>query len=62
MVNKLSQECLIRFGSWNIGTFTGKSMEVVDIMSQRRINIMCLQETTWVGEKSKELDTTRFKL
>ena len=61
-VKKLAQESLIRFGSWNIGTLTGKSMEVVDTMIRRRINIICLQETKWVGAKAKELDTTGFKL
>ena len=31
-------------------------------MIRRRINIMCLQETKWVGTKAKELDTSGFKL
>ena len=52
----------LRFGTWNIGTLTGKSMEVVDTMTRRKINIMCLQETKWVGAKARELDTSGFKL
>ena len=31
-------------------------------MIRRRINIVCLQETKWVGAKAKELCTSRFKL
>ena len=41
-VKKLVHESRIRFGTWNIGTLTGKSMEVVDTMTRRRINFMCL--------------------
>lgn len=61
-VKKLAQKHRIRFATWNIGTLTGKSMEVVDTMVRRKINFMCLQETKWVGEKARELDTTGFKL
>ena len=42
---KANQRKRLRLGSWNIGTLTGKSMEVVDTMIRRKINIMCLQET-----------------
>jgi len=34
-VKKLVHENRIRFGTWNIGTLTGKSMEVVDTMIRR---------------------------
>ena len=61
-VKKLVHGNKIRLGTWNIGTLTGKAMEVVDTMIRRRINIMCLQETKWVGTKAKELDTSGFKL
>jgi len=61
-VKKLVHKNRIRFGTWNIGTLTGKSMEVVDTMIRRRINFMCLQETKWVEKKAKELDSSRFKL
>jgi len=61
-VKKLVHENMIRFETWNIGKLTGKSMEVVDKMTRRRINFMCLQETKWVGKKAKELDSSGFKL
>ncbi|KAM1766551.1 hypothetical protein ACFX12_044752 [Malus domestica] len=56
------QESKMRLGTWNIGTLTGKSMEVVEVMVRRRINIMCLQETKWVGRKAKDLENSGFKL
>ncbi|KAH1196522.1 Glutathione hydrolase 1 [Glycine max] len=61
-VKKLVHDSRIRFGTWNIGTLTGKSMEIVDVMVRRKINFMCLQETKWTGEKAKELDNSGFKL
>ncbi|KAL5146330.1 Craniofacial development protein 2 [Glycine soja] len=48
-VKKLVHDRRIRFGTWNIGTLTGKSMEIVDVMVRRKINFMCLQETKWTG-------------
>lgn len=50
------------FKKRKLGTLIGKSMEVVDIEIRRRINFMGLQETKWVGEKGKKLDSSRFKL
>jgi hypothetical protein len=37
-------------------------MEVVDTMERRKIQVFCLQETKWVGEKAKEIEKTGFKL
>ncbi|XP_067119279.1 uncharacterized protein [Centruroides vittatus] len=44
----------IRIGTLNIGTLNGKSRDLVDLM-QRRVNILCLQDTRWKGNKAKEL-------
>ncbi|XP_070002025.1 uncharacterized protein [Nicotiana sylvestris] len=35
----------LRIGSWNVGTLTGKSIELAKILQKRRFNIVCLQET-----------------
>ena len=59
-VKKLVQESRIRLATWNIGTLTGKSIELVDTMKRRRVNIACLQETKWKGKKAKDIDG--FKL
>ncbi|XP_019228557.1 PREDICTED: uncharacterized protein LOC109209697 [Nicotiana attenuata] len=50
----------LRLGSWNIGTLTGKSIELANILEKRKINIACIQETRWVGEKVRDVDM--FKL
>ncbi|KAL4183354.1 hypothetical protein AMTRI_Chr11g154740 [Amborella trichopoda] len=43
-VKKLVQDNRIRLATWNGGILTDK------------INIACLQETKWKGEKAKEID------
>ena len=45
----------MRVGTINIGTLNGKSREIADLMDRRRLDILCLQETRWKGEKSKDL-------
>jgi len=32
---------------WNIGSLTGKSIELVKSLHRRRIRIACVQETKW---------------
>ncbi|KAJ0970135.1 hypothetical protein J5N97_023012 [Dioscorea zingiberensis] len=61
-VKKLVHESRIRIGSWNIGSLTGKSMELVDTLKRRRIDIVCLQETRWIGNKAREIGNTGYKL
>lgn len=46
---------LVRIGTLNIGSMTGKSREIADLMARRRINILCVQETRWRGNKAKEI-------
>ncbi|KAG2629566.1 hypothetical protein PVAP13_3KG464903 [Panicum virgatum] len=49
-------------GSWNVGSLTGKLRELVDAAIRRRVNILCVQETKWKGQKAKEVEDTGFKL
>jgi hypothetical protein len=44
-----TKECRVCVGTWNIGSHTGKLREVVDIMIERRVNILYIQETKWKG-------------
>ena len=46
---------LVRVGSLNVGTLTGKTREIADFMSRRRIHVLCLQETRWKGSKAREI-------
>ncbi|XP_019235201.1 PREDICTED: craniofacial development protein 2-like [Nicotiana attenuata] len=41
----------LRIGSWNIGTLTGKSIELTKIPQKRKVNIACVHETRWIGSK-----------
>ena len=45
----------LRIASLKIGTMTGKSTELVDLMKTRKIDVMCLQETISGGDKVREL-------
>nr|XP_009802627.1 PREDICTED: uncharacterized protein LOC104248128 [Nicotiana sylvestris] len=46
----------LRIRSWNIGTLTGKSIELAKILQKRKVNIACVQETRWVGSKARNVD------
>ena len=61
-VRKLAEPTRIRLGSWNIGSLTGKLQELVNVAIRRRVNILCVQETKWKGQKAKEVEGTGFKL
>jgi exonuclease III len=52
----------LRVGTWNVGSLTGKLREIVDTMIRRHVNILCVQETKWKGQKAKEMEDTSFKL
>ncbi|KAG8226729.1 hypothetical protein J437_LFUL004379 [Ladona fulva] len=45
----------IRIGMLNVGMMNGKSREIVDLMSRRKVNKLYIQETRWKGNKAKEL-------
>jgi exonuclease III len=45
----------IRISSWNVGSLTGRSNELADVLHRRSISICCLQETRWKGAKSRDI-------
>jgi exonuclease III len=64
-VRKLAEPSRLRVGTWNVGSLMGKLREIVDTMItmiRRRVNILCVQETKWKGQKTKEVEDTGFKL
>jgi exonuclease III len=61
-VTKLAEPSRVRVGTWNVGSLTGKLREVIDTMIRRRVNILCIQETKWKGQKTKEVEDTGLKL
>ena len=46
---------LTRVGTLNIGMMTGKGRELADMMEQRNVDILCLQETKWKGSKARNI-------
>ena len=44
-----SSECpnILRVGSLNVGTLKGKGNEVVEMLSRKRLDFCCAQETRW---------------
>jgi exonuclease III len=57
-VRKLVEPTTIHVGSWNIGSLSGKLRELVNAVSRRRVNILCVQKTKWKGQKAKEVENT----
>ena len=45
----------LRIATLNVGSMTGKSIELIKMMEKRGINIMCVQEAKWKGSKAKEI-------
>ncbi|GJV36696.1 craniofacial development protein 2-like protein [Tanacetum coccineum] len=43
-----------RVGSWNVGTLTGKFLELVDALKRKKVDIACFQETKWKGSRNRE--------
>ncbi|XP_071687936.1 uncharacterized protein [Rutidosis leptorrhynchoides] len=50
----------IRVGSWNIGTLTGKRIELVDTFLKSKVDIGCVQETRWRGEGAVDVKDYRL--
>ena len=50
----------IRFGTVNVETISGRANKVVEILTRRKVDLYCLQETRWIGGSArliKENDT-----
>ena len=43
----------IRLATWNVGTMSGKSGEVSEVMIRRKIDVCCVQETKWKGKSNQ---------
>lgn len=44
----------VRFVTWNVDTLTGKSTELIDVLTRQKVSITCMQETTRKGAKAWE--------
>ena len=52
---KKEDQRTIRIGILNVGSMTGRGLELVDFMERRKVKILCVQETKWKGPKAREL-------
>ncbi len=43
----------VRFLTVNIGTMTGKSRDVADMLTRRQVEIACVQDKKWKGNKAR---------
>jgi hypothetical protein len=60
-VRKLVESSRLRVGTYNVGSFMGKLREMVDTMIRQHVNIFCVQQTKWKGQKAKDVKDTGFK-
>ena len=44
-----------KVGILNIGTITGRGRELADMMEQRNVNVLCLQEVKWKKSKARNI-------
>jgi exonuclease III len=59
---KLAEPSSLRVVTWNVWSLTGKLRGIVDTIIRRRVNILCVQEMKWKGQKTKGVEDTGFKL
>ena len=54
----------IRFGTWNVGSLSGRSGELVEVLARRKIDFCCIQETRRKGGSARWLGShgMRYKL
>ncbi|XP_071718240.1 uncharacterized protein [Rutidosis leptorrhynchoides] len=58
--NRLANPVKIRVGSWNVGSLTSKSRELVDTLVNCKVDILCVQETRWRGEEAVVIDNYKL--
>ena len=46
---------VVRVGTSNVGTMTGKRRELADMMDRRKVGILCVQEIKWKGSKARNI-------
>ena len=46
---------VMKMGTLNVGTMTGKGRELADIMQRRKVDVLCVQETRWKGNKARDI-------
>ena len=52
---QVQKEVILKIATLNVGSMMGKRTEIVRLMKEKAIEIMCVQETRWKGRKSYEI-------
>ena len=45
----------MKLASLNVGSMTGRSGEIVQLMRTKSLQVLCVQETKWKGSKAREI-------
>ena len=61
---KVEKRLGVRFGSWNVGSISGRGTEVCEELRKRKVDVCCLQEVRWTGEGARFIGVMgrRYKL
>ena len=63
---KVEKRLGVRFGSWNVGSISGRGTEVCEELRKRKVDVLvcCLQEVRWRGEGARFIGVKgrRYKL
>src|SRR4029079_18832340 len=49
------QKGKVQFATVNVGSLSGKSMEVAELLRERNVKIECVQETRWRRSSAREI-------
>ena len=50
---KKAKKIKLKVAKLNVGTMTSKGREMGDLMERRGVDILCVRETRWKGERAK---------
>ena len=48
----------ICFGTVNVGTISGRANEIAEMLTQRKVDLCCLQEIRWKGGSARLIPST----
>ena len=50
---KVEKPIGVGFGSWNVGSISGRGTEVYEELRKRKVDVCCLREVRWRGEGAR---------
>ena len=50
---KVEKRLGVRFGSWNVGSISGRGTEVCEELRKQKVDVCCLQEVRWRSEGAR---------